>query len=184
MKMIPHQQQRNQPQHRQQPPRQLRPLGIGSVTLTVTLITTMIGAAFTKRWRRMNLIGRWNQERHPRTIPGRHGLLMGDITSTSRLAVPGNMETRQCKDCICFKIDFAPVFSRHSHMITSEWYRLYSNNWLVPLDWEVRFLFSLLCLVIIYQTLVKWLTMIATFKNCSVYLQLIWSRKYKVALLT
>ena len=107
MKLIHHQQQGNQPQHPPQQPRQRRPLGTGSVTLTVTPTTTMIGATFTKRWRRMILIGHWSQERHLPTTQGRHGLLMEDITSTLRQAVPENTETRQCKeDLSCFKLYF------------------------------------------------------------------------------
>ena len=55
--MIPRQHQQNQPPHRQQLPRQRRLHGTGSVTLTVTLTTTMIGATFTKRFTEMISIG-------------------------------------------------------------------------------------------------------------------------------
>ena len=56
--MIPRQHQQNQPPHQQQQrPLQQRPHGTGSVTLTVTLTTTMIGATFTKRSTEMISIG-------------------------------------------------------------------------------------------------------------------------------
>ena len=46
----------------------------------------------------MILIGPLNLGRRLPIILGQHGLLMVYIISTSKPAVPGNMETKQCKD--------------------------------------------------------------------------------------